>query len=294
MVIVYNEETLRKYMTEAVEASEERPVLIDRFLEDATELDVDCISDGETTVIGAVMEHVELAGIHSGDSACMIPTISLSKNVLDKIHRNTISLAKELHVCGLMNVQYAVKDEEVYVLEVNPRASRTIPFVSKSIGVPLAKLAALVMVGKKLRDMGFTKEVIPEHYCCKEAVFPFVRFPGIDVVLSPEMKSTGEVMGIDVSPGLAYFKTQVAAGNSIPDGGDIFMSIRSLDKHAVVLWPKVEADGKQMYFSAMYGAMASYLDASNDNVPSLYPSNKPAALSITHTSACSPYVLYKD
>ena len=234
MVIVYNEETLRKYMTEAVEASEERPVLIDRFLEDATELDVDCISDGETTVIGAVMEHVELAGIHSGDSACMIPTISLSKNVLDKIHRNTISLAKELHVCGLMNVQYAVKDEEVYVLEVNPRASRTIPFVSKSIGVPLAKLAALVMVGKKLKDMGFTKEVIPEHYCCKEAVFPFVRFPGIDVVLSPEMKSTGEVMGIDLYPGMAYLKTQIAAGNPLPDTGNIFLSVREMDKEHII------------------------------------------------------------
>ena len=234
MVIVYNEEFLRKYMVEAVEASEERPVLIDRFLEDATELDVDCISDGETSVIGAIMEHVELAGIHSGDSACMIPTISLSKKVLDTIHKNTFDLARELHVCGLMNVQYAVKGDEVYVLEVNPRASRTVPFVSKSIGVPLAKLAALVMVGKKLKDMGFTEEVIPEHYCCKEAVFPFVRFPGIDIVLSPEMKSTGEVMGIDVLPGLAYFKTQVAAGNSIPKGGDIFMSIRPADKHALV------------------------------------------------------------
>ncbi len=234
MVIVYNEEFLRKYMVEAVEASEERPVLIDRFLEDATELDVDCISDGETSVIGAIMEHVELAGIHSGDSACMIPTISLSKEVLDTIRKNTFDLARELHVCGLMNVQYAVKGDEVYVLEVNPRASRTVPFVSKSIGVPLAKLAALVMIGKKLKDMGFTEEVIPEHYCCKEAVFPFVRFPGIDIVLSPEMKSTGEVMGIDVLPGLAYFKTQVAAGNSIPKGGDIFMSIRPADKHALV------------------------------------------------------------
>ncbi len=234
MVIVYNEEVLRKYMVEAVEASEERPVLIDRFLEDATELDVDCVSDGETSVIGAIMEHVELAGIHSGDSACVIPTISLSKKVLDTIHKNTLDLARELKVCGLMNVQYAVKDEEVYVLEVNPRASRTVPFVSKSIGVPLAKIASLVMVGKKLKDIGFTKEIIPEHYSCKEAVFPFVRFPGIDIVLSPEMKSTGEVMGIDMTPGVAYFKTQVAAGNSIPNGGDIFMSIRSLDKHAVV------------------------------------------------------------
>ena len=260
MVIVYNEEVLRKYMVEAVEASEERPVLIDRFLEDATELDVDCISDGETSVIGAVMEHVELAGIHSGDSACMIPTISLSKKVLEKIHKNTFDLARELKVCGLMNVQYAVKDEEVFVLEVNPRASRTVPFVSKSTGVPLAKIAALVMVGRKLKDIGFTEEIIPEHYSCKEAVFPFVRFPGIDIVLSPEMKSTGEVMGIDMSPGIAYFKTQVAAGNSIPNGGDIFMSIRSLDKHAVVPLGK-ELHGLGFSIHATCGTATALYDA---------------------------------
>ena len=234
MVIVYNEEFLRKYIAEAVEASEERPVLIDRFLEDATELDVDCISDGETSVIGAVMEHVELAGIHSGDSACMIPTQNLSKEVLDKIHKDTFALAKALHVKGLMNIQFAVRDSDVYVLEVNPRASRTVPFVSKSIGVPLAKLAALVMTGRKLKEIGFTEEVIPEHCSVKEAVFPFVRFPGIDIVLSPEMKSTGEVMGIDVSPGLAFFKTQMAAGNALPDNGDIFMSIRNIDKPVIV------------------------------------------------------------
>lgn len=260
MVIVYNEEVLRKYMVEAVEASEERPVLIDRFLEDATELDVDCVSDGETSVIGAIMEHVELAGIHSGDSACVIPTISLSKKVLETIHKNTLDLARELKVCGLMNVQYAVKDEEVYVLEVNPRASRTVPFVSKSIGVPLAKIASLVMVGKKLKDIGFTKEIIPEHYSCKEAVFPFVRFPGIDIVLSPEMKSTGEVMGIDMTPGVAYFKTQVAAGNSIPNGGDIFMSIRSLDKHAVVPLGK-ELHGLGFTIHATCGTATALYDA---------------------------------
>lgn len=230
MVIVYNEEFLRKYMTEAVEASEERPVLIDRFLEDAIELDVDCISDGETSVIGAIMEHVELAGIHSGDSACMIPTLNLSDDVLAKIRKDTFALAKELKVCGLMNVQFAVKDKDVYVLEVNPRASRTVPFVSKSIGVPLAKLASLVMVGRKLKDIGYTKEIIPEHFCAKEAVFPFVRFPGIDVVLSPEMKSTGEVMGIDICPGIAYLKTQVAAGNTLPVAGDVFLSFKDLDK----------------------------------------------------------------
>ncbi|OGV56764.1 MAG: carbamoyl phosphate synthase large subunit [Lentisphaerae bacterium GWF2_44_16] len=235
MVIVYNEKSLRRYMKEAVEASEERPVLIDHYLEEAVELDVDCISDGKTSVIGSIMEHVELAGIHSGDSACMIPTMSLEKDVLDKIRRHTFDLARDLNVCGLMNVQYAVKDSEVYILEVNPRASRTVPFVSKSIGVPLAKLAALIMVGKKLKDIGFTKELIPKFTCVKEAVFPFVRFPGIDIVLSPEMKSTGEVMGMDYSPGLAYLKTQIAAGSFLPErGGNIFLSLRDIDKKPAI------------------------------------------------------------
>jgi carbamoyl-phosphate synthase large subunit len=234
MVIVYNEKWLRKYMTEAVEASEERPVLIDRYLENAVELDVDCLSDGEDAVIGAIMEHVELAGIHSGDSACTIPTINIPDNVLETIRTHTYNLAKELKVCGLMNVQYAVKNDEVYILEVNPRASRTVPFVSKAIGVPLAKIASLVMAGKKLKEIGFTEEVIPEHYSVKEAVFPFKRFPGIDIVLSPEMKSTGEVMGIDPIPGLAYLKSQIAAGNDIPqNSGNVFMSIRSMDREEI-------------------------------------------------------------
>ncbi|MDD3118599.1 MAG: carbamoyl-phosphate synthase large subunit, partial [Victivallales bacterium] len=234
MVIVHNEEYLRKYMTEAVEASEERPVLIDRFLEEATELDVDCVSDGETSVIGAIMEHVELAGIHSGDSACMIPTMTLSPEVLQVIREHTFALARELHVCGLMNVQYAVKGNDVYILEVNPRASRTVPFVSKSIGVPLAKVASLVMVGRKLKEIGYTAEITPSYYVVKEAVFPFVRFPGIDVKLSPEMKSTGEVMGIDFSPGMAYLKTQVAAGNTLPVKGNVFVSFRDADKEEAI------------------------------------------------------------
>ena len=238
MVIVYNEDFLRRYMTDAVEASEERPVLIDRFLEDATELDVDCISDGETSVIGAIMEHVELAGIHSGDSACMIPTVSLDDRTLAKIRRDTYALAEALNVRGLMNVQFAVREGEVYVLEVNPRASRTVPFVSKSIGVPLAKLASLVMVGKTLKELHFTEEVKVEHFCSKEAVFPFVRFPGIDVVLSPEMKSTGEVMGIDLYPGMAYLKTQIGAGNTLPDGGNIFLSVREMDKEHIIPYAK--------------------------------------------------------
>ena len=234
MVIVYNEKYLRKYMTEAVEASAERPVLIDRFLEEAIELDVDCISDGETSVIGAIMEHVELAGIHSGDSACTIPAKTLSPEVRQKVCEHTHALAKELEVCGLMNIQFAVQDDEVYIIEVNPRASRTVPFVSKAIGIPLAKIAALTMVGKKLQEIGFTEEIIPNYSIVKEAVFPFVRFPGIDIVLSPEMKSTGEVMGIDFSHGLAYQKTQIAAGNTLPESGNVFVAFRDLDKEAAI------------------------------------------------------------
>ncbi len=234
MVIVYDNEMLRKYMTEAVEVSEERPVLIDAYLEQAVEVDVDCISDGDTSVIGAIMQHVELAGVHSGDSACVIPTATLSDPVLETIRKHTFALAKELRVCGLMNIQYAIQDDEVYVLEVNPRASRTVPFVSKAIGVPLAKLASLVMAGFKLKDMGFTDEIIPRHKSVKEAVFPFSRCPGIDVILSPEMKSTGEVMGIDSTQGMAFLKSQMAAGNSLPSGGNVFLSVRDADKEAVV------------------------------------------------------------
>ena len=234
MVIVYDLEMLRKYMAEAVEVSQERPVLIDHYLEDAVEVDVDCICDGETAVIGSIMEHVELAGVHSGDSACTIPAPTLSDSVKQTIREHTFAFAKGLEVVGLMNVQYAIAGDDVYVLEVNPRASRTVPFVSKSIGVPLAKLAALVMAGFKLKDLGFVEEVTPEHYSVKEAVFPFVRFPGVDVVLSPEMKSTGEVMGIDRCEGMAFLKSQIAAGAKLPDGGNIFLSVRDADKEAAV------------------------------------------------------------
>ena len=238
MVIVYDAEMLRKYMAEAVEVSQERPVLIDHYLEGAIEVDVDCISDGETSVIGSIMEHVELAGVHSGDSACMIPSQNLSSEVQDVIRQHTHALARELHVCGLMNIQYAVQDNVVYILEVNPRASRTVPFVSKAIGVPLAKLAALVMAGKKLPDLGFTEEIVPKHCSVKEAVFPFVRFPGIDVILSPEMKSTGEVMGIDFTVGSAFLKSQTAAGNRLPVDGNVFLSVRDQDKDAAVILAK--------------------------------------------------------
>jgi len=230
MEIVYNEPDLRRYIRNAVEASPERPVLVDRFLEDAIEVDVDCVCDGETAVLGAIMEHIEYAGIHSGDSACVIPPFSLSDFVKDTIHDATKSMAKELQVRGLMNVQFAVKNEVVYILEVNPRASRTVPFVSKAIGVPLAKLAAKVMAGAKLKDLGFTKEIVPSHYSVKEAVFPFIKFPGVDIALGPEMKSTGEVMGIDTDLGLAYAKSQMAAQPPLPMSGNIFISVRDNDK----------------------------------------------------------------
>jgi carbamoyl-phosphate synthase large subunit len=234
MELVYNEEDLRRYMASAIEVSPERPVLVDRFLEDAIEVDVDCISDGETTVIGAIMEHIEEAGIHSGDSACVVPTFSLSQNVLDDISAATKAMARELNVRGLMNVQFAVKGDDVYVLEVNPRASRTVPFVSKAIGVPLAKLAAKVMTGKTLSELGFTNEILPKHFSVKEAVFPFLRYEGLDISLGPEMKSTGEVMGIDVDLGLAYAKSQMAAPPPLPKSGKVFISVKDTDKEAVI------------------------------------------------------------
>ncbi len=234
MELVYQEEDLRRYMQSAIEVSPDRPVLVDRFLEDAIEVDVDCVSDGETTVIGAIMEHIEQAGIHSGDSACVIPTFSLSKKVLDEISAATRAMARELNVRGLMNVQFAVKGEDVYVLEVNPRASRTVPFVSKAIGVPLAKLAAKVMTGKTLRELGFTKEIVPKHFSVKEAVFPFLRYQGVDIALGPEMKSTGEVMGMDVDLGLAYAKSQMAAPPPLPKKGNLFISVKDSDKEALI------------------------------------------------------------
>ncbi len=234
MEIVYEEEDLRRYIRTAVEASPERPVLVDRFLDDAIEVDVDCISDGETVVIGAVMQHIEEAGIHSGDSACVIPAFSLSAKVLSTIEAATEAMAKELAVRGLMNAQFAVKNEDVYVLEVNPRASRTVPFVSKALGVPLAKLAAKVMAGKSLRELGFTEKIVPQHFSVKEAVFPFIRFPGIDIMLGPEMKSTGEVMGIADDLGLAYAKSQMAAQPPLPSKGNVFVSVKDSDKPEIV------------------------------------------------------------
>ncbi|MBM4384679.1 MAG: carbamoyl-phosphate synthase large subunit [Deltaproteobacteria bacterium] len=233
MEIVHDTESLARYMQYAVKASPEHPVLVDRFLADATEVDVDALADGKRVVIGGVMEHIEEAGVHSGDSACSIPPYSLSKTVVDEIVESTKKLARELGVVGLVNVQYAVKGSDVYVLEVNPRASRTVPFVAKAIGRPLAKLAALVMSGKTLEELGFTEEIWPKHYSVKEAVFPFVKFPGVDTVLGPEMKSTGEVMGIDSDFGRAYAKAQIEANNPIPTAGTLLVSVRSADRARV-------------------------------------------------------------
>jgi carbamoyl-phosphate synthase large subunit len=230
MEIVHNVESLHNYMEFAVRASREHPVLVDRFLADATEVDVDAICDGERVVVGGIMEHIEQAGIHSGDSACSIPPYSLTKSVIDEILDSTRRIALELGVRGLMNVQYAVKGGELFVIEVNPRASRTIPFVSKAIGRPLAKLAALVMVGQSLDDLDFTEEIWPRHSSVKEAVFPFVKFPGADTLLGPEMKSTGEVMGIDSDFGRAYAKAQIGAGNDLPKDGTVLVSIRLEDR----------------------------------------------------------------
>jgi carbamoyl-phosphate synthase large subunit len=248
MEIVYDEDSIRDYMIRAVKASPEHPILIDKYLEDAIEVDVDAISDGVDVIIGGVMEHIEEAGIHSGDSACSIPPYSLSSDIVDEIKRQTRELSKELNVVGLMNVQFAVKrtedrrqktedrqeDYEIYILEVNPRASRTIPYVSKATGIPLAKLAAKVILGKTLKELGIVKEKKIEHMAVKEAVFPFDKFPGVDVILGPEMKSTGEVMGIDEDFGLAYAKSQSASKNRIPTSGRVFISVKDKDKPATL------------------------------------------------------------
>jgi carbamoyl-phosphate synthase large subunit len=232
MQIVYDGDALKDYMTNAVSASPEHPVLIDKFLDDAIEIDVDALGDGDDYVVGGIMEHIERAGVHSGDSACSLPPKSIGSEIQDEIRRHTIVLAKALNVRGLMNVQFAVQGSNVFVLEVNPRASRTVPFVSKAIGVPLAKMAARIMVGKKLNELGLTQEIHPKHISVKEAVFPFNKFPGVDTLLGPEMKSTGEVMGIDTSFGIAFAKAQLGAGMRLPKAGRVFISVRDEDKAA--------------------------------------------------------------
>jgi len=234
MFIVYSEEALKAVVRQVFEVMPGKPVLIDKFLEDAIELDVDCLSDGTASVICGMLEHIEFAGVHSGDAAMVMPPHTLGREMLDLVRTATHALARELRVVGLMNVQFAIKDRQLYVLEVNPRASRTVPFVAKAIGVPIAKMAAKVMAGMKLSELGFTRELVPRHWCVKEAVFPFVRFPGATIALGPEMRSTGEVMGLDDDQGIAFAKAQAAAKPGLPTEGNVFLSVKDSDKvHAV-------------------------------------------------------------
>ena len=242
MEIIYDENALRAFIVGVFRLFPDNAVLVDRFLEDALEVDVDAVSDGTLTVIGGIMEHIEEAGIHSGDSACVLPPMSLSQEMLERISHQTRMIAAELGVVGLMNIQYAVKDNELYVLEVNPRASRTAPFVSKAIGKPLAQIATRVMMGHSLSEQGFTEQIVPKHFSVKEAVFPFQRFPGVDVSLGPEMKSTGEVMGIDAAFGSAFAKSQLAAGSGLPVEGTVFISVTDSHKHKITETARKFAD----------------------------------------------------
>jgi carbamoyl-phosphate synthase large subunit len=260
MEIVFDDESLAAYMQRAFAASPDLPVLIDKFLEDAIEVDVDAICDGTTVVIGGIMEHIEEAGIHSGDSACSLPPYSLSAAMLATLKEQTRALALELGVVGLLNIQFAIQHGVVYVLEVNPRASRTVPFVSKVIGIPLAKLAARVMAGQTLHELGFTQEVTVTHSAVKEAVFPFIKFPSVDTVLGPEMKSTGEVMGLDTSFGRAFAKAQMSVENGLPDGGTAFLSVKDQDKPAAVRLAK-ELTALGFRLLATRGTAAAITDA---------------------------------
>ena len=298
MQIVYNDNELAHYMRTNLELegssqsgsshiankptlSADKPLLIDRFLEDATEVDVDCITDGETTVIGAIMEHIEEAGIHSGDSACVIPPFSLAPAMQDRIRDAAKKLAKALNVRGLMNMQLAVKGDDLYVIEVNPRASRTAPFVSKAIGVPLPKLAAKIMAGKTLKELGFTTEVVPSHYSVKEAVFPFSKFPGVDIILGPEMKSTGEVMGIDPDLGLAFAKSQMAAGGTLPTKGNVFISVKEADKQNVARIAKGYADlGFTLYATPGTGQVITDAGIPVNILPKLASGQRPNVIDL--------------
>lgn len=234
MVIVYERSALLSYMEKAIQASPEHPILIDRFLEDAHEFDVDAVADDTSVVIGGIMQHIESAGVHSGDSACVLPPYDISGEHLDELRSHTHALAGALNVVGLMNVQFALQDNQVYIIEVNPRASRTVPFVSKTIGVPLAKVAARAMVGRSLAEQGLTGEISFDHIAVKEAVLPFAKFPGVDTLLGPEMKSTGEVMGIDTDFGLSFHKAQFGAGVRLPTSGAVFISVNDRDKEGVI------------------------------------------------------------
>jgi carbamoyl-phosphate synthase large subunit len=234
MEIVHEPRDLERYMREAVKVSNDSPVLLDRFLNDAIEVDVDAISDGTEVVIGGIMEHIEQAGVHSGDSACSLPPFSLSRELQDELRRQTVAMARALNVVGLMNVQFAIQNGTVYVLEVNPRASRTVPYVSKATGRPLAKIAARCMVGQSLASQGVHGEVVPPYFAVKEAVFPFIKFPGVDTILGPEMKSTGEVMGVGDTFAEAFLKSQLAAGVRLPTSGSVFVSVKNADKSPVI------------------------------------------------------------
>jgi carbamoyl-phosphate synthase large subunit len=234
MEIVHERRDLERYMTEAVKVSHESPVLLDRFLNDAIEIDIDAISDGKNVVVGGIMEHIEQAGVHSGDSACSLPPYSISKEIQSKLIEQTKKMAKALNVVGLMNVQFAIQGSDIYVLEVNPRASRTVPFVSKAIGRPLAKIAARCMVGQTLKSQGMYEEIIPKFFAVKEAVFPFIKFPGVDTILSPEMKSTGEVMGTGATFAEAFIKAQLGASIILPKSGKAFISVRK-EEHSKVI-----------------------------------------------------------
>jgi len=244
---------LKEYMKEAVRISPEHPILVDKFLEDAIEIDVDALCDGEQVFIGGIMEHIEEAGVHSGDSACVIPPQSIPSEVIEKIKDYTKNLALELNVIGLMNIQYAFKtdDTKLYILEANPRASRTVPFVSKAVGIPLAKIAAQLMVGYKLKDFGLQDEVKIDHVAVKESIFPFIKLPGSDSVLGPEMKSTGESMGIDESFGVSFYKAQLSAGMELPHEGKLFISVRDADKGKILdIVKKAEELGFKMVATA--------------------------------------------
>ena len=266
MEIVQEQAQLERYMREAVKVSNESPVLLDRFLNDALEVDVDALCDGEEVIIGGIMEHVEQAGVHSGDSACSLPPYSLSAKLQDELRVQTVQMAKALGVVGLMNVQFAIQGETVYVLEVNPRASRTVPFVSKACGLQLAKVAARCMAGRKLKDQGVTKEIIPPYYSVKEAVFPFIKFPGVDTILGPEMKSTGEVMGIGNTFAEAFVKAQLGSGDKLPSGGKAFISVRREDRERVVEIAQALANlGFQLY--ATRGTAGALADAGLEVTP---------------------------
>jgi carbamoyl-phosphate synthase large subunit len=289
MEIVYDEAGLERYASRAFEASPGRPVLIDKFLENATEVDVDCLSDGTRTVIGGVMQHIEEAGIHSGDSACVIPPHSLPAEVIDEIKRQTRVLATALNVRGLMNIQFAVTGLKfdgttsepplVYILEANPRASRTIPFVSKATGIPLARLASLVMVGKTLDELGVADEVVPDHFSVKESVFPFSKFPGTDIILGPEMKSTGEVMGSDKTMPMAFAKAQMAASAPLPLKGTIFVSMAGQDKAAIAPVARLFADmGYTLLASPGTATMLRKLDIPCDVIAKIQEGGRPNIL----------------